>query len=85
MGVPAAFREEIAALPPLLRALLEAELAAGNSISGVSHTFPAPPRSARMSISALPRLICKSKGVAICLARLPGFSQYMALLPSIPR
>jgi hypothetical protein len=43
MGVPAAFREEIAALPPLLRALLEAELAAGNSISGVSHTFPAPP------------------------------------------
>ena len=33
----------VAALPPVLRALLDAELAAGNRIAEVGHSFPAPP------------------------------------------
>jgi hypothetical protein len=34
---------DIEALPPALRAMLDAELAAGNAIAEVSHGFPAPP------------------------------------------
>lgn len=34
---------EIARMPPGLRALLEAELAAGNAVVEVGHAFPAPP------------------------------------------
>ncbi|HEX4385515.1 MAG TPA: hypothetical protein VH083_21290 [Myxococcales bacterium] len=43
MEIPAAFRNDVDALPPLLRVLLDAELSAGNSVVGVSHGFPAPP------------------------------------------
>lgn len=39
-------QKEIAAMPAGLRALLEAELAAGNEITEVGHTFPAPPAGA---------------------------------------
>jgi hypothetical protein len=44
--VPPQFREEAGQFPPLLRALLEAELAAGNAIAEVGHRFPAPPAGA---------------------------------------
>ena len=43
MIVPPAFQAEVASLPSPLRAVLEAELAAGNEILDVVHTFPAPP------------------------------------------
>ena len=43
MNLPDSTRKEMEALPPVLRALLEAELAAGNSIAEIGHTFPAPP------------------------------------------
>ena len=37
---------EVDAFPPLLRALLDEELAAGNEISEIGHSFPAPPAGA---------------------------------------
>ncbi|HEX2746543.1 MAG TPA: hypothetical protein VHM91_00980 [Verrucomicrobiales bacterium] len=36
-------RNDLEALPPVLKALLAAELAAGNEIAEISHGFPAPP------------------------------------------
>lgn len=41
--IPGQFRSDVDAFPPRLRALLDDELAAGNTISSVSHGFPAPP------------------------------------------
>lgn len=41
--IPPAFRKDVDALPPLIRQLLDAELAVGNELISVSHTFPAPP------------------------------------------
>ncbi|MEO7361415.1 MAG: hypothetical protein ABI120_13870 [Gemmatimonadaceae bacterium] len=46
MPQPDAFQRDVDALPPLLRALLDAELAVGNSIVRVSYTHPAPPSGA---------------------------------------
>ncbi|ATC64462.1 hypothetical protein CMV30_11130 [Nibricoccus aquaticus] len=43
MTLPDSTRKEMDALPPVLRALLDAELAAGNSIAEIGHGFPAPP------------------------------------------
>jgi hypothetical protein len=52
-------RRAIDALPPALRALLDAELAAGNAIVEVGHSFPAPPAGAYVrlarSVSTRPR------------------------------
>lgn len=42
-AIPEIFRADVDALPPALRALLDNELAVGNSIQSVSHTHPAPP------------------------------------------
>jgi hypothetical protein len=41
--IPLEFREDAEAFPPALRALLEAELAAGNRIAESGHGFPSPP------------------------------------------
>lgn len=43
MSVPDRHRSDVDRLPTALRELLDAELAAGNSIAEVSSTFPAPP------------------------------------------
>lgn len=43
MNLSSEYRADAASLPAALRALLEAELAAGNSITEVSHSHPAPP------------------------------------------
>jgi len=43
MNLPPEYRQDFDALPAVLRTLLEAELAAGNTITGVSHSHPAPP------------------------------------------
>ena len=43
LPIPEMYRADVAALPPVLRALLDAELAAGNLIRSVSHSHPAPP------------------------------------------
>lgn len=46
MFIPREFQTDVEALPPVLRVLLEDELAAGNEIREVSHTHPAPPSGA---------------------------------------
>jgi len=43
MTLSAATLKEMDALPPVLRTLLDAELAAGNSIEEIGHRSPAPP------------------------------------------
>ena len=43
MKIAPEHQKDIAAMPAPLRAMLEAELAAGNSIVEVGHSFPAPP------------------------------------------
>lgn len=48
---PAEYREDVAALPPALRKLLLAELAAGNTIAEVGHSFPAPPFGAYFKLT----------------------------------
>ena len=50
MSIPEPFRADVEKLPPLLRALLEAELAAGNAIDHVGHSFPAPPVGAYIKL-----------------------------------
>lgn len=51
MSIPEEFREDAGQFPPLLRALLEAELAAGNTILQAGHSFPAPPAGAYFKLS----------------------------------
>jgi hypothetical protein len=51
MGIPESSRKEVEAMPAILRALLEAELAAGNEITEVGHTFPAPPVGAYFKLA----------------------------------
>ena len=46
MDVPPEYEIELREMPALLRALLAAELAAGNSIVELGHSFPAPPAGA---------------------------------------
>src|ERR1700690_1610813 len=41
--IPEEFRKDAGSFPPLLRALLDAELEAGNQIAKAGHAFPAPP------------------------------------------
>lgn len=64
MNTSAAFRSQLAAFPLALRALIEAELAAGNQIVEVASSFPAPPVGAYVKlqnvISTRPR---ESSGV----------------------
>jgi len=43
MKIPPQYLKDIGALPPSLRRLVEQELAAGNEIVEVGHSFPAPP------------------------------------------
>jgi hypothetical protein len=44
--MPEDWRADYERLPPALRALLDAEMAAGNEIADVGHSFPAPPAGA---------------------------------------
>lgn len=44
-------QRELAQFPAVLRALIEAELAAGNSIIEVGHSFPAPPAGAYFKLA----------------------------------
>jgi hypothetical protein len=44
-------QKELAQFPPALRALIKAELAAGNSIAEVGHSFPAPPAGAYFKLA----------------------------------
>ena len=41
--IPIAFREDIAAMPPVLQQLIVDELDAGNEITSIGHSHPAPP------------------------------------------
>lgn len=43
MPLPESSRKDVEAMPAALRALLEAEIAAGNDVIEVGHSFPAPP------------------------------------------
>ncbi|MEO7598279.1 MAG: hypothetical protein ABIV50_05070 [Opitutus sp.] len=49
--IPAAAREDADAMPVALRRLLHAELAAGNTIVEVGHSFPAPPAGAYFKLA----------------------------------
>src|SRR5688572_4263428 len=51
MSLTAEQQKELAKFPPILRALVEAELAAGNSIVDVGHSFPAPPVGAYFKLA----------------------------------
>lgn len=51
MTVPAEFSREFAAFPAVLRELVEAELAAGNSITEITSGFPAPPAGACLKLA----------------------------------
>jgi hypothetical protein len=51
MSVPDPARKELEAMPLALRALLEAELAAGNEIIEIGHSFPAPPMGAFVKLA----------------------------------
>ena len=51
MSVPSDFAAEFAAFPAALRALVEAELAAGNSIVAIEHGFPAAPCGASIKLA----------------------------------
>lgn len=44
-------QKELAQFPPALRVLIEAELAAGNAIVEVGHSFPAPPAGAYFKLA----------------------------------
>ena len=44
-------RRELETFPAVLRHLVEAELAAGNSIAEIGHSFPAPPAGAWVRIA----------------------------------
>src|SRR5262245_7645711 len=50
-GLTAEQQKELAQFPPALRALVESELAAGNSIVEVGHNFPAPPAGAYFKLA----------------------------------
>lgn len=50
MSLPAEFARELAAFPAALQRLIEAELAAGNSIEEVGHSHPAPPAGAYVKL-----------------------------------
>lgn len=51
MNIPAEFAKEFATFPAALRALVEAELAAGNSIVAIEHGFPAAPCGASIKLA----------------------------------
>ena len=51
MFTPEEYLKEAGALPPILLALLEAELAAGNRIVEVNHSFPAAPVGACVQLN----------------------------------
>ncbi len=51
MPIPESLCKEVDAMAASLRALLEAELAAGNEIAEVGHTFPAPPVGAYFKLT----------------------------------
>ncbi len=44
-------QQELAAFPPALRKLVEEELAAGNSVVEIGHSFPAPPAGAYFKLA----------------------------------
>ncbi len=51
MDVPKEFRQDFDAFPQVLRALLDAELAAGNEVAEFGHGFPAPPVGAYIKLA----------------------------------
>lgn len=51
MSVPIEFAKAFAVFPPVLRELVQAELAAGNSIVAIEHGFPAAPCGASIKLA----------------------------------
>jgi hypothetical protein len=51
MKIPKEFLKDFEAFPAVLRALLDAELAAGNRIAEIGHGFPAPPVGAWIKLA----------------------------------
>ena len=51
MNIPKEYQQDFEAFPRVLRALLAAELAAGNEIAEIGHGFPAPPAGAYIKLA----------------------------------
>ncbi len=51
MTIPDPYRQQLAEFPAPLRALVEAEIQAGNSIAAIEHGFPAAPCGASVKLS----------------------------------
>jgi hypothetical protein len=66
MDVPKEFRQDFDAFPQLLRALLDAELAAGNEVAEFGHGFPAPPVGAYIKLSRPVTTRPRESGDGLC-------------------
>jgi hypothetical protein len=64
MTIPREFEKSVSRLPPGVRAVLEAELAAGNTIAHAGGGFPAPPAGECVKL-AQPFKVATKKGFAV--------------------
>ena len=76
-SIPQEFRADVNALPATLRALLDEELAAGNSIQSVSYTHPAPPIGACVMLAKPVSTRARATDEFLTFRRVQG-SQYSA-------
>lgn len=51
MNIPKEYQKDFDSFPPVLRALLDAEIAAGNALVEIGHGFPAPPVGAYIKLA----------------------------------
>ncbi len=65
MNIPSEFAGEFAFFPAVLRALVEAELAAGNRIAAIEHGFPAAPCGASIKLAQAVRDERRKSGAGI--------------------
>jgi hypothetical protein len=64
-GSPGDFEREFEALPDAVRALLAAELAAGNTVTEVGHSFPAPPTGVWFMLASPVRTRPRASGAGL--------------------
>jgi hypothetical protein len=74
MKIAAGHRQDFEALPRALRRLLQAELAAGNEIVEVGHSFPAPPAGAYFKLArpVTTRARKSGRGIEFVDRNMPG-------------
>jgi hypothetical protein len=69
-------QKDVETMPPALRAMLETELAAGNSIVEVGHSFPAPPAGAYFKLAkpVSTRARASDAGISFYDRKMPSYS-----------